>query len=201
MRLRFNKEAEGRLKNSSFCINEFPYKLSSNSVLEIGMGKGKMLSELALLHPEISYIGLEKYSTPALSALKKIEDKQLTNMKILLGDAAKLSEYFLNKIKVIWLTFSDPWPKKRHYKRRLLYKTFLEQYKNLLDKDGVVYFKSDNEQLYYFGLEQLKEFNAKIIYQTEDFHHCDFPIENILTDYEKKFKEQNKNIYFIAFKF
>ncbi|PZV99825.1 tRNA (guanosine(46)-N7)-methyltransferase TrmB [Metamycoplasma auris] len=201
MRLRHNKDANKILDDSIFCIKDFPYQLSNSIVIEIGMGKGTMLSELASLHPETEYIGIEKYSTPALSALRKIESKNLSNMKILIGDAAKLDQYFLGKVDLIWLTFSDPWPKKRHYKRRLVYKSFLEQYKKILSKDGIIYFKSDNQQLYEFGIEQIKEFGAKIIYQTRDLHHCNFEIENILTDYEKKFKEQNKNIYFIAFKF
>lgn len=202
MRLRHNKNAIILLEDSEFYINNFPYELKENTVLEIGMGKGKMLSELALLHPEINYIGMEKYSTPALSALKKIEKNSLKNMKIIVKDAIDLDKYFLGKVKTIWLTFSDPWPKKRHFKRRLVYKTFLEQYKRTLDKDGIVYFKTDNQGLYEFALEQLKEFKgAKIVYQTTDLHNCNLEIENCLTDYEQKFKKEGKNIYFIAFKF
>lgn len=202
MRLRHNKNAIILLEDSEFYINNFPYELKENTVLEIGMGKGKMLSELAFLHPEINYIGMEKYSTPALSALKKIEKNSLKNMKIIVKDAIDLDKYFLGKVKTIWLTFSDPWPKKRHFKRRLVYKTFLEQYKRILAKDGMVYFKTDNQGLYVFALEQLKEFKgANIIYQTTDLHNCNFEIENCLTDYEQKFKNEGKNIYFIAFKF
>ncbi|BAP39448.1 tRNA (guanosine(46)-N7)-methyltransferase TrmB [Metamycoplasma canadense] len=201
MRLRHNKNAINLLEESEFYINKFPYTIKKNSVLEIGMGKGKMLSELAFLHPEINYIGMEKYSTPALSALRKIKDKSLKNMQIIVQDAVNLSSYFKGKIKTIWLTFSDPWPKKRHFKRRLVYKTFLSQYKEILDKDGIIYFKSDNKGLYEFAIEQLNEFNANIIYKTEDLHNCDFDIENCLTDYELKFKNEGKNIYFIAFNF
>ncbi|WP_438340543.1 tRNA (guanosine(46)-N7)-methyltransferase TrmB [Mycoplasma sp. 125] len=201
MRLRHNKNALSTLENSEFYINQFPYTPKKNAVVEIGMGKGKMLSELALCHPENEYIGIEKYSTPALSALKKIEQKSLKNMKIIVGDAAKLNEIIADKVKTIWLTFSDPWPKKRHFKRRLVYKTFLEQYKSVLDKEGKVYFKTDNNGLYEFALEQLKEFNADIIYHTSDLHNCNYQIENKLTDYEEKFRNEGKKIYFIAFKF
>ncbi|ENY54033.1 tRNA (guanosine(46)-N7)-methyltransferase TrmB [Metamycoplasma alkalescens] len=201
MRLRYNKNAINLLENSEFCIKEFPYKISNNTVLEIGMGKGRMLANLAEKNPNIQYIGLEKYSTPALSALKKIEAKKLKNMKIIVNDAIQLDSYFDGKIKTIWLTFSDPWPKKRHFKRRLVYKTFLEQYKKILAKDGVVYFKTDNQLLYEFALEQLNEFNANVLYNTNDLHHCDYEIDNQLTDYEEKFKNEGKNIYFIAFNF
>ncbi|MDI3349314.1 tRNA (guanosine(46)-N7)-methyltransferase TrmB [Mycoplasmopsis arginini] len=198
MRLRHNKNAIILLEDSEFYINNFPYELKENTVLEIGMGKGKMLSELAFLHPEINYIGMEKYSTPALSALKKIEKNSLKNMKIIVKDAIDLDKYFLGKVKTIWLTFSDPWPKKRHFKRRLVYKTFLEQYKRILAKDGMVYFKTDNQGLYMFALEQLEEFKgANIIYQTTDLHNCNFEIENCLTDYEQKNLKTKVKIYIL----
>nr|WP_263574185.1 tRNA (guanosine(46)-N7)-methyltransferase TrmB [Metamycoplasma hominis] len=182
-------------------FKDFPIDNKKNTILEIGMGRGTMLTKLALKHPDIEYIGLEKYSTPAYSALKKAIDLNLENFHIIIGDAINLSTYFKNKIKTIWLTFSDPWPKKRHYKRRLVYRDFLKIYQNVLDKDGMVYFKTDNDMLYQFAIDELKEINAKIIYQTSDLHHCNFEIENVFTDYEEKFNKLNKNINFIAFTF
>ncbi|RBI46516.1 tRNA (guanosine(46)-N7)-methyltransferase TrmB [Metamycoplasma hominis] len=201
MRLRFNKNAETSLMASPMTFKDFPIDNKKNTILEIGMGRGTMLTKLALKHPNIEYIGLEKYSTPAYSALKKAIDLNLENFHIIIGDAINLSTYFKNKIKTIWLTFSDPWPKKRHYKRRLVYRDFLKIYQNVLDKDGVVYFKTDNDMLYQFAIDELKEINAKIIYQTSDLHHCNFEIENVFTDYEEKFNKLNKNINFIAFTF
>ncbi|OKL23253.1 tRNA (guanosine(46)-N7)-methyltransferase TrmB [Metamycoplasma hominis] len=201
MRLRFNKNAETSLMASPMTFKDFPIDNKKNTILEIGMGRGTMLTKLALMHPDVEYIGLEKYSTPAYSALKKAIDLNLENFHIIIGDAINLSTYFKNKIKTIWLTFSDPWPKKRHYKRRLVYRDFLKIYQNVLDKDGVVYFKTDNDILYQFAIDELKEINAKIIYQTSDLHHCNFEIENVFTDYEEKFNKLNKNINFIAFTF
>ncbi|WP_158532159.1 tRNA (guanosine(46)-N7)-methyltransferase TrmB [Metamycoplasma hominis] len=201
MRLRFNKNAETSLMASPMTFKDFPIDNKKNTILEIGMGRGTMLTKLALMHPDIEYIGLEKYSTPAYSALKKAIDLNLENFHIIIGDAINLSTYFKNKIKTIWLTFSDPWPKKRHYKRRLVYRDFLKIYQNVLDKDGMVYFKTDNDMLYQFAIDELKEINAKIIYQTSDLHHCNFEIENVFTDYEEKFNKLNKNINFIAFTF
>lgn len=201
MRLRFNKNAETSLMASPMTFKDFPIDNKKNTILEIGMGRGTMLTKLALKHPDVEYIGLEKYSTPAFSALKKAIDLNLENFHIIIGDAINLSTYFKNKIKTIWLTFSDPWPKKRHYKRRLVYRDFLKIYQNILDKDGVVYFKTDNDMLYQFAIDELKEINAKIIYQTSDLHHCNFEIENVFTDYEEKFNKLNKNINFIAFTF
>lgn len=201
MRLRFNKNAETSLMANPMTFKDFPIDNKKNTILEIGMGRGTMLTKLALMHPDVEYIGLEKYSTPAYSALKKAIDLNLENFHIIIGDAINLSTYFKNKIKTIWLTFSDPWPKKRHYKRRLVYRDFLKIYQNVLDKDGVVYFKTDNDMLYQFAIDELKEINAKIIYQTSDLHHCNFEIENVFTDYEEKFNKLNKNINFIAFTF
>ncbi|AWX42611.1 tRNA (guanine-N(7)-)-methyltransferase [Metamycoplasma cloacale] len=201
MRLRHNKYALDILNESNFTIQKFPYQLNNNVVLEIGMGKGRMINQLAKLHPENIYIGIEKYSTPALSSYKKLMENNLTNLYLLIGDASQLNEYFTGRCKTIWLTFSDPWPKKRHFKRRLVYRDFLAQYKNILDEDGIVYFKSDNDGLYQFALEELQYFNANIIYHTNDLHNCDYDIENHLTDYEEKFHSMGKNINFIAFNF
>ncbi|TPE57700.1 tRNA (guanosine(46)-N7)-methyltransferase TrmB [[Mycoplasma] falconis] len=201
MRLRHNKDALGIINESKYAILNFPYKTKKNTVLEIGMGKGRMITTLASLHPQINYIGLEKYSTPALGAIKKADELNLDNFKVIIGDAIKLEEYLANKVDTIWLTFSDPWPKKRHFKRRLVYRDFLSIYKKILADDGIIYFKSDNDGLYEYALEELKEFKAKIIYHTNDLHNCDFPIENVFTDYEEKFNKMGKNINFIAFKF
>ncbi|RMA78510.1 tRNA (guanine-N7-)-methyltransferase [Metamycoplasma subdolum] len=202
MRLRFNKNAEEIIKNSPFSIKDLPFRLDENCVLEIGMGKGKMICELAKNHPEQIFIGLEKYSTPALSAIKKINENNLENLFILIGDANKINEYFSGKCSTIWLTFSDPWPKKRHFKRRLVYREFLKLYELILDnKNGIIYFKSDNDGLYEFALEEIKEYGANLIYHTSDLHNSKFEIENHFTDYEKKFFEQKKNINFIAFNF
>ncbi|MBN4089365.1 tRNA (guanosine(46)-N7)-methyltransferase TrmB [Mycoplasma enhydrae] len=201
MRLRHNKNALDILKKSEFFINDFPYKVSKNTILEIGMGKGKMLSEMAQSHPKNNYIGIEKYSTPALLALKKINEREISNMKIIVADAINLESIFDGKIKTIWLTFSDPWPKKRHYKRRLVYRDFLKQYQKILSTDGLVYFKSDNQILYDFALEEIQNFGAEILFHTNDFHNSNYLNENFFTDYELKFKNEGKNIYFIAFRF
>ncbi|AWX69643.1 tRNA (guanosine(46)-N7)-methyltransferase TrmB [[Mycoplasma] anseris] len=201
MRLRHNKEAIHILKESKYTINHFPFKLDHNTILEIGMGKGKMINELAKNHPELTYIGLEKYSTPALSSLKKLNQNNLENLFLLIGDAKDLLTYFEGKCQNIWLTFSDPWPKKRHFKRRLVYRDFLKLYEEILEEDGIIYFKSDNDGLYQFALEELTNYKANIIYHTSNLHHCNYPIENYFTDYEQKFYELNKNINFIAFNF
>lgn len=202
MRLRHNKNALQLINDSNYSIKNFPFHIEKNATLEIGMGKGKMLSEMALDNPKIQFIGLEKYATPALFALKKIENLKLNNMRILIGDANKILEYFDNKFDTIWLTFSDPWPKKRHFKRRLVYRDFLKLYKSILYENGKIFFKSDNDNLYQFALEELLAVNANIIYHTNDLHNkCEYNFKNYLTDYEIKFNLAGKNINFIVFNF
>ncbi|MDD7837807.1 tRNA (guanosine(46)-N7)-methyltransferase TrmB [Metamycoplasma hyosynoviae] len=201
MRLRYNKNADEILKNSEYTITNFPFNIEENSILEIGMGKGKMITEMAFENPNNNYIGIEKYSTVALSAMKKASGLNLNNFKIIIGDAKNILELFNGKFNTIWLTFSDPWPKKRHFKRRLVYREFLLLFKQVLRDDGTIYFKSDNDGLYEFALEELNAINAKIIFNTNDFHNSNFNIKNHLTEYEEKFKNKGKNINFIAFKF
>ncbi|KDE43033.1 tRNA (guanosine(46)-N7)-methyltransferase TrmB [Metamycoplasma hyosynoviae] len=201
MRLRYNKNADEILKNSEYTITNFPFNIEENSILEIGMGKGKMITEMAFENPNNNYIGIEKYSTVALSAMKKAVALNLNNFKIMIGDAKNILELFNGKFNTIWLTFSDPWPKKRHFKRRLVYREFLLLFKQVLRDNGTIYFKSDNDGLYEFALEELNAINAKIIFNTNDFHNSNFNIKNYLTEYEEKFKNKGKNINFIAFKF
>ncbi|MDD7895414.1 tRNA (guanosine(46)-N7)-methyltransferase TrmB [Metamycoplasma hyosynoviae] len=201
MRLRYNKNADEILKNSEYTITNFPFNVEENSILEIGMGKGKMITEMAFENPNNNYIGIEKYSTVALSAMKKASGLNLNNFKIMIGDAKNILELFNGKFNTIWLTFSDPWPKKRHFKRRLVYREFLLLFKQVLRDNGTIYFKSDNDGLYEFALEELNAINAKIIFNTNDFHNSNFNIKNHLTEYEEKFKNKGKNINFIAFKF
>lgn len=202
MRLRNNPNALKILNDSKYIINQFPYEIKENTILEIGMGKGTMITNMAFDNPSTNYIGLEKFATPALKALRKATNLNLNNFKILIGNANNLLNYFTNKFDSIWITFSDPWPKKRHYKRRLVYRNFLKIYKEILKPNSNIYFKSDNDDLYNFAIEELKYINANIIYTTNDLENSKQQyIKNYFTDYEVKFKEKNKTINFIVFNF
>ncbi|RIV16379.1 tRNA (guanosine(46)-N7)-methyltransferase TrmB, partial [Mycoplasmopsis gallopavonis] len=152
MRLRHDKNAQENLNKSEFYIKEFPIKLEANNILEIGAGKGEMISQLALHNPDIKFFALEKYPTVANKILRKIENLNLSNLFIITKDALEIPEIFESKIDKIWLTFSDPWPKKAHTKRRLTYQTFLLIYKNLLSENGELWFKTDNDKLFDFSL-------------------------------------------------
>ena len=108
MRLRNNPNALKILNDSKYIINQFPYEIKENTILEIGMGKGTMITNMAFDNPNTNYIGLEKFATPTLKALRKANNLNLNNFKILIGDANNLLNYFTNKFDSIWITFSDP---------------------------------------------------------------------------------------------
>ncbi|VEU70755.1 tRNA (guanosine(46)-N7)-methyltransferase TrmB [Mycoplasmopsis glycophila] len=200
MRLRHDKTAQEELNKSEFYLKTFPVHLKENNVLEIGAGKGEMITQLALQNPDITYYALEKYPTVAKKILTKIQKLNIHNLFILTEDAIKIPELFVGKIDTIWLTFSDPWPKKAHTKRRLTYKTFLDLYKTILSSEGKLYFKTDNDKLFDFSLESLNENNWEILDHTRDLHQSKYNDTNIKTGYETKWSEQGKNINFLIAK-
>ncbi|WP_435130445.1 tRNA (guanosine(46)-N7)-methyltransferase TrmB [Mycoplasma sp. 6243] len=200
MRLRFDKNAQGKLDESSYYLKEFPIQLNHTDVIEIGAGKGEMITSLAKQNPDIKYYALEKYATVAVKILKKIEELNLTNLFIITADAIKINEIFKGTCDKIWLTFSDPWPKNAHFKRRLTYKTFLDTYKQLLGQGGNLWFKTDNDKLFEFSLDSLIQNNWKIIYQTNDLHKSEYNNQNIKTGYEIKWSQKGKNINFLIAK-
>ncbi|WP_322901964.1 tRNA (guanosine(46)-N7)-methyltransferase TrmB [Mycoplasmopsis felis] len=200
MRLRHDNTAQEKLNNSSFYIKDFPVYLNEDYVLEIGSGKGEMISQLAYLNPNIKYIAIEKYPTVALKILKKINELNLKNLFIITEEAIKLPEILKGKVSTIWLTFSDPWPKNAHKKRRLTYKTYLNLYKDLLSEKGQLFFKTDNDKLFNFSIDSLKENNWEIMFLTNDLHNSKYNDPNIKTGYEIKWSEKGKNINFLITK-
>ena len=158
--------------------------------IEIGMGKGRFLMELATLHPEINYIGIERYTSVLLRAIQKMEECPLSNVCFLCIDAVTLPEIFEEEeIDRIYLNFSDPWPKDRHARRRLTSQEFLNRYDRILAKEGRLEFKTDNRDLFDFSVEEIENssiwnLNAK----TYDLHHDEVLNQgNIMTEYETKF--------------
>lgn len=163
--------------------------------VEIGMGKGKFIMEMATQHPEINYIGIEKYSSVLLRALEKKKEVELTNLYFIRFDAEYLNDIFdENEIAKIYLNFSDPWPKDRHAKRRLTSKEFLARYDKCLKKDGHIIFKTDNRDLFDFSLEEAKEAGWITDEVTYDLHNSNFLEGNVMTEYEEKFVAIGKPI-------
>ena len=164
--------------------------------IEIGMGKGKFIMELAHLHPDINYIGIEKYSSVLLRAIQKMEEKELPNVKFIRMDAEDITEVFeKGEVDKIYLNFSDPWPKDRHAKRRLPSKEFLKRYDQILNKEGKLEFKTDNRELFDFALEELEPAGWETEAVTFDLHHDPRLMEgNIMTEYEEKFSAKGNPI-------
>ena len=198
MRLRNDPKAREYLENSQYLIENFPIILDENIILEIGMGKGETLCEMAKLNPHKKFIGIEKFPTVAAKAAKKFNENNLKNIFIINKDLDSLFDQFQGMVNEIWLTFSDPWPKKRHYKRRLTYRKYLNLYKNLLSSNGILKIKTDNDLFFNWSLEEIDNFkSAKIIYQTTDLHNSDKNNTNIPTGYEIKWSSKGKNINYM----
>jgi tRNA (guanine-N7-)-methyltransferase len=156
--------------------------------VEIGMGKGKFIMQLAAANPDINYIGIEKYSSVLLRALEKRKETELSNLYFIRFDAEYLNDIFgKDDITRIYLNFSDPWPKDRHAKRRLTSKEFLGRYNLCLKKDGEVVFKTDNRDLFDFSLEETKLAGWELKEVTYDLHHSEYLEGNVMTEYEERF--------------
>ena len=156
--------------------------------IEIGMGKGKFLHELALRNQEVNYIGIEKYSSVLIRALQRMEEAPLSNLLFIRMDAEEIGEVFgEEEIDRIYLNFSDPWPKDRHTKRRLTSVPFLTLYRQILKPEGLVEFKTDNRPLFDFSLESVTEAGWTLLAHTFDLHHSPMAEGNVMTEYEEKF--------------
>ena len=151
---------------------------------------------LAKEHPEINYVGIEKYSSVLVRALEKQQEMELPNIKFIRMEAENIAEVFApDEVARIYLNFSDPWPKDRHAKRRLTSVQFLERYEKILQKDGHLIFKTDNRDLFDFSLEQVEEAEHWILLNhTFDLHHSEYVEGNVMTEYEQRFVEKGNAI-------
>ncbi len=156
--------------------------------IEIGCGKGDFIVGTAAKEPDVNFLALEKVSDVLMLAAEKVKKSELSNIRVCCVDAKELAEIFPEgSIDRIYLNFSDPWPKSRHEKRRLTYRTFLEIYKKILKPDGAVYFKTDNRGLFDFSLEEFKEFGMRLEKLTFDLHNSEYMEGNVMTEYERRF--------------
>ena len=156
--------------------------------IEIGCGKGQFISQLAALNPEINYLAIEKYDSVLLRAAEKLENQTLPNLRLILWDASKIEEIFAeHEISLIYINFSDPWPKSAHKKRRLTYKTFLKQYETILEPEGKICQKTDNRQFFAFSIESFNENQWLLSNITLDLHADE--VFNIQTEFEEKWSK------------
>ncbi len=171
--------------------------------VEIGMGKGGFIMELASRHPENNYIGIEIQTTIAAIVLRKQIEAKLQNLQLICANGSGLSEYFEeNEVDGIYLNFSDPWPKTRQEKRRLTYKLFLKQYQYVLNGKGSLELKTDNRGLFEYSLTSLNNYGMRFNQVFLDLHKDDEAmIENVMTEYEDKFSKKGQPIYKISASF
>ncbi len=169
--------------------------------IEIGMGKGKFIIEMAKRNPDINYVGIEKFSSVLVRAIEKQNEEQLPNLKFVRMEAEYIENVFdKGEVGYIYLNFSDPWPKDRHAKRRLTSVQFLARYINILAKDGGITFKTDNRPLFDFSLEQIDEAGWIKDVVTFDLHNSEFVEGNVMTEYETRFSEMGNPICRVSFR-
>lgn len=206
MRRRNVKNAHERLIQNNHVFIENPIQMkgtwhtlfnNQNPIhIEIGMGKGDFIIELAKRNPQINYLGIEKYESVLIQAVDKAKNLGLNNLYLLCFDASSLTDIFdENEIDKIYLNFSDPWPKDRHAKRRLTSSIFLARYDNIFKGHKKIIMKTDNNNLFDFSLNSLLEYGYNIDYSTTDLHRDK---ENIITtEYEDKFTSNGIKINYL----
>ena len=204
MRLRNVKNAHEDLKKSLYFI-ENPKKnkgkwqevfQNENPIhLEIGMGKGQFLINMAKTYPQINFIGMEKFASVLIRAAKKIEEEKLSNIRFICEDAKNIEDFFEQEITTLYLNFSDPWPKTRHAKRRLTSPEFLKSYDNIFLKDNHIIQKTDNILLFAYSLEELSKAGYTLEKVSLDLANTD--IFNIKTEYEEKFSSLGYKINYV----
>ena len=168
--------------------------------IEVGMGKGRFIMDMARLHPDINYIGIEKFSSVLVRAIEKQEIEKLPNLYFIRMEAEYIENVFeKGEVSYIYLNFSDPWPKDRHAKRRLTSVQFLERYEKILADGGGVTFKTDNRPLFDFTVEQADEAGWNKESVTYDLHNSEYADGNVMTEYEEKFSSMGNPIYRIVY--
>ena len=191
MRTKFKSWAEPFIKDHpEVSLNpETDFAKLDKFVLDIGSGKGEFLVKMAAKFPNLFFVGIEKNVTCAGISAKKVSESELPNAKLLWADFEKISEFIKSEsVETIFLNFSDPWPKKRHHKRRLTSNKFLDEYKRILTKNGKLIFKTDNVDLFNDSLETFEEAGMKVVSLTRDYNVRDEFDEE--TDYERCFREE-----------
>ena len=169
--------------------------------IEVGSGKGAFITGMAKANPEINYIGIDIQKSVLSYALDKVLEADVPNIKLLWVDGDSLTNYFEDgEIDRLYLNFSDPWPKKRHEKRRLTYKTFLDTFKQILQEHGEIHFKTDNRSLFEYSLVSFSQYGMTLKGVWLDLHASDFE-GNVMTEYEKKFSSKGQVIYRVEAQF
>lgn len=169
--------------------------------IEVGSGMGRFITEMAKANPHINYIGIERDKNVMIRIVEKAVDQNIKNLRLLTVDAEKLTDIFNpGEIDRIYLNFSDPWPKTRHAKRRLTHENFLKVYETILNNDGEIHFKTDNQGLFEYSIESMSHYGMKLKNINLNLHEQE-PADNIRTEYEEKFSNKGFRINRLEAKF
>lgn len=211
MRVRKRKGAEEHLANNPHYVILNPEDTkgrwhdvfgNANPIhIEVGSGKGGFITGMALKNPDINYIGIDIQLSVLSYALDKVIVSEAPNVKLLRVDGSSLTNYFEDgEVDMMYLNFSDPWPKTKHEKRRLTYKDFLDTYKRILPENGEIHFKTDNRGLFEYSLASFSQYGMTLKQVWLDLHASDFE-DNVMTEYEEKFSSKGQVIYRVEAKF
>lgn len=204
------KDANKIINRSSYIIdNPTKYKNKWSDLfgnknpicIELGMGRGNFIINMAKSNPNINYIGIELNESQIATAAQKLVNQNIPNLKLINMDAIKLDTVFGKEINTIYLTFSEPWPKKRDEKKRFTHYTYLKLYDKIFKKNKHIILKTDNKILFAYSLETLSQYWYSFNRVSLDLHRDENPIPNIMTDFEKKYFEEGRPIYYVDAEF
>ena len=202
LRLKNVKNASIIIEKSPFIVlNPKDYKGKWSEVfgnenpidIEIGMGKGDFIIEMAKQNPNVNYVGIEMYDSVIVRAVQKLDGEKLSNLKLIRMDANYINDVFEKEVNTIYLNFSDPWPKKRHAKRRLTSHYFLVKYDNVFIGEKKIIQKTDNLGLFAFSVESLSTYGYTLKNVTMDLY-SNMVDGNVATEYERRFNKQGVKI-------
>ncbi len=202
-----------KFKNADIIVNNSPYLVKNPTAyknkwsnlfgnnnpinLELGMGRGEFIINMAKTYPNRNFIGLELNINQMVKAVEKLSKEKLPNLKLINCDAIEIDKIFGKEINTIYLTFSEPWPKKIDEKKRFTHESFLKLYDKIFKKDKHIILKTDNKGFFAYSLETLSNYWYVFDRVSLDLHNNEIPIPNIMTDFEKKYYEEKRPIYYL----
>ena len=206
MQYKIIKNADRIVKGSKYVVNN-PYDNKNkwseifgnkNPIkLELGMGRGNFIVEMAKKYPNINFIGIELYDSQMVSAVEKLQNANLKNILLINCDAREIDKIFGKEIDTIYLTFSEPWPKKHDERKRFTHESYLKLYDKIYKKDKHIILKTDNKGLFAYSLESLSQYWYSFERVSLDLHNDESKIDNIMTDFERQYFKEKRPIYYL----
>ena len=206
-----------KIKNADQIVRDCPYVIdnpkaykgkwgqlfhNSNPIcLELGMGRGDFIIEMAKKYPNMNFIGLEAIDSQMVPAVQHLRNQKLSNLKLICSDAMEIDQIFQKEIDTIYLTFCDPWPKKHDDKKRFTHINYLKKYDKVFKKQKHIILKTDNKGFFAYSLETLSNYWYTFKKVSLDLHHDENPIPNVMTNYEKQYFKEGRPIYYVDAKF